>query len=253
VNDLGVKDGSELGRRLRAARERRGMSREVLAVRSKLSWSAIAQVESGRRRNLRPGTLVALTEALGVTLDYLVHGVTESPAMLEHHALIYETEDELVEIAVPFLTEGIERSEAVLVVVTKPNLALLRRHLGPDAERVEFVEAQGWYGEPGTVLRGYRDFVSEKIEAGAPWVRILGELVWEGKSPAEVSLWTRYESFFNVHLAASPVSVVCLYDTTSVPPEVAEQVRLTHPRTIGRDGIEANSGYADPARFVLES
>ena len=113
--------GSEptgIGTRLRAARERLGWSREALAVHSELSWSAIAQVESGRRRNLRPRTLSALAGALGVSIDYLVNGAPSSPAMLEHRVLVYETDQEFVETVGPFLSEGIERSEALLAVTT---------------------------------------------------------------------------------------------------------------------------------------
>jgi transcriptional regulator with XRE-family HTH domain len=245
-------DGSRIGGRLRAARDRRGLSREALAFHSKISWSAIAQVESGRRTNLRPHTVSALSEALGVTIDYLVHGRPTRQVMLEHRALLYDTDDELVNTAIPFLIEGVERSEAVLVVTAKANLALLRRHLGADAERVEFVDAQSWYGTPGLVLRAYREFIDEKVEAGAPWVRIVGELHWDGKSDSQIDMWMRYESLFNLAFATSPVAVTCLYDTRSVPEEVARQVRLTHPQTIGREGIESSSDYADPAGFVLE-
>ena len=69
-----------MGTRVRAAGVRLGWSREALAVRSELSWSAIAQVESGRRKNVRPQTLSALAEALGVTIDYLVHSWYTDPA-----------------------------------------------------------------------------------------------------------------------------------------------------------------------------
>ncbi len=243
---------SGIGERLRAARERLGLSREALAVESELSWSAIAQVESGRRRNLRPQTVSALAQALGVTIDYLLHGRPAGQVMLDHRALIYDTDEELIEAAAPFLTEGIERSEAVLVVATPPTLAQLRRSLGANADRVEFLDAQSWYGMPGMVLSQYESWVNEKLEAGAPWVRIVGEVTWGGKPEAEVEMWARYESLFNILFAASPLSVICLYDTRSVSPEIVRHARLTHPATMEREGVEANPGYVDPAGFVLE-
>ena len=61
-----------IGARLKAARRRLGWSREELAFRAKLSWPAVAQIESGRREHPRPATLSALADALGVTIDYLV-------------------------------------------------------------------------------------------------------------------------------------------------------------------------------------
>src|SRR2546423_4170916 len=111
-----------IGPRLRAARERRGWSREALAFHSGLSWSAISQVESGRRTNARPQTLSALSEALGVTIDYLVgRGPPRSP-MLEHQALLYGTDEELLKTLVPFVSEGIKRGAPVLVVTTSANV-----------------------------------------------------------------------------------------------------------------------------------
>ena len=56
---------------LRAARARAGWSRETLAHHSGVSWSAIAQIESGRRRDVRLSSLSALADALGVSVDEL--------------------------------------------------------------------------------------------------------------------------------------------------------------------------------------
>ena len=56
---------SRIGESLKAARERLGWSREALAYHSGVSWSAIAQIESGRRKDVRLSSLSALAEALG--------------------------------------------------------------------------------------------------------------------------------------------------------------------------------------------
>src|ERR687891_690171 len=92
-----MRDGDDrIGARLRAARTRLGWTRETLAVHSGLSWSAIAQIESGRRRNVRPDTLAALATALGVTIDYLVNGGASSTVMFRHQALLYGADEEFV-------------------------------------------------------------------------------------------------------------------------------------------------------------
>ncbi len=241
-------EASGIGTRLMAARERLGWSREALAFHSGISWSAIAQVETGRRRNVRPQTLSAVSGALGVTIDYLVHGGPSSLPMLEHQALLYETDEELLNTVVPFLTEGIERWEPGLVVTTGTNIELLRERLGSDAERVEFVESKSWLTAPSAVLDAFEQFVQAKLEGGAPWVRIVGEPLWEGRS---ISLWTRFESLFNLVFAGAPVTAVCLYDKRSIPPEVARQALVTHPHTIGEEGITSSPDYGDPAGFVL--
>jgi transcriptional regulator with XRE-family HTH domain len=240
-----------LGTRLRAARERLGWTREALAFHSELSWSAIAQVESGRRTNVRPQTLVALAGALGVTIDYLVYGAPSSSVMLEHRVLLYETEQEFVDTVGPFLSEGIERSEALLVVTTSANIEVVREQLGSDAERVEFVDRDTWYTDPAPALRDLEEFVKARLEAGAPWVRMVGDPDWAGTSETETGLWTRYEALVNLVFASSPASLLCAYDTRTIAPEVARQARRTHPHTIGPQGIESSSDYGDPAGYVL--
>jgi transcriptional regulator with XRE-family HTH domain len=244
-------DEPGIGPRLRAARERRGWSREALAVHSGLSWSAIAQVESGRRKNVRPQTLSALAKALGVTIDYLVHGASSSSVMLEHQVLLYETDQEFVDTVVPFLREGLDRSEALRVVTASTRIKLLRKQLGSDAERVEFVDRQGWYTDPGPALRDLEQFINTKVIAGAAWVRFVGDPDWTGNSETESSLWTRYESLVNLVFAASPASLLCAYDIRSIAPGIAEQARLTHPHTVGPDGVVRNSDFADPGGYVL--
>jgi transcriptional regulator with XRE-family HTH domain len=240
-----------LGDRVETARKRRGWSREELAVHASLSWSAIAQVESGRRRQLRPATLVALARALGVTAEYLVHGGSAS-SMLEHRALIYGGDREFVDTLGPFMAEGVACEHAVLAVTTPRNAGLLRDHLGDDAGGVEFVEADRWYGSPASAIVAFADFVNTNLEAGASWIRIVGEPLWEGRSEAEIGGWIRYESLFNLAFAASPVTTICPYDERAVSEPIVAQARHTHPETVGPSGVERSADYADPAAFVLE-
>src|ERR1700686_1618120 len=198
-----------IGSRVRAARERLGWSREALAFHAGISWSAIAQVESGRRTNLRPSTLAALSRPLGLSIDYLVGGRPSRPTLLEHSVFPYRTDDQFRTTMGSFLADGVERSEATLAVTTGPNIELLREHLGNAARSVEFLDASGFYSTPIVALEAYRAFFEAALERGAPWVRVVGEPVWAGRSDAEVRVWTRYESLFNLVFAASPLTVVC--------------------------------------------
>src|SRR5579863_9200188 len=127
---------SRIGGSLRSARERKGWTREALAYHSGLSWAAIAQIESGRRQQVRVSSLVALASALGVSVDYLVGGeATISPQLLGHRVLMYASADEYITSALPFLLEGLARSEGVLCVPTTWQRELLHEALGADAQR----------------------------------------------------------------------------------------------------------------------
>src|ERR1700730_13676785 len=200
-----------IGHRVRAARERLGWTRETLAFHAGISWSAIAQVESGRRTNLRPRTLAALSRPLGVSIDYLVGG-TPRPTMLEHSVFPYRTDDQFRTTMGSFLADGFERSEATLAVTTGPNIELLREQLGRDARSVEFLDASGFFSTPVAAFEAYRAFFEAALERGAPWVRVVGEPRWAGRFDGEVRVWTRYESLLNLVFSASPVTFVCPYD-----------------------------------------
>ena len=176
-----------------------------------------------------------------------------TPAMLEHRALLYGSDTSFLDTVTPFLEDAIERSEAALAVTTSANIELLRDRLGAGASRVEFVEHAGWYRTPTSALNSYRAFLHAKVEEGAPWVRIVGEPVWAGRSDAEVRLWTRYESMLNLVFSAAPMSVLCPYDTRSLTPQIVNKASVTHPHIIGHDGVSSSSDYTEPGVFDLEA
>jgi transcriptional regulator with XRE-family HTH domain len=246
-------DGSGIGQRVRAARERLGWTRETLAVESGLSWSAIAQVEAGRRTNPRPSTLAALSRALGVSIDYLVDSGLSRTRMLEHSVFPYRSDEQFKATIGSFLREGIKRSDAILVVTTAPNIELLRDYLGEDASNVEFIDSGDFLTTPIAALEAFMAFSEASLARGNHWVRIVGEPRWLERSDAEVLLWTRFESLFNLVFGTSPMTVTCPYDERTVAAEILRQAHLTHPHRLGDQGASPSPDYADPGRFALES
>jgi transcriptional regulator with XRE-family HTH domain len=220
-----------------------------------VSWSAIAQIETGRRKDVRLSSLVALAEALEVSVDYLIGstGATTTPHLLEHRAVAYGSDGELLAAAIPFLVEGVERSNGVLAVTTPRRIELVRDALDDHSEHVEFADSADWYRSPSEALNRYRAFVKQKFEAGAPWIRFVGEPVWAGRSDAEITAWTRYESMLNLAFASSPTTIVCPYDERSVPVEVLASARRTHPDVAHGSDATASPAYRQPEDFLLES
>lgn len=243
---------SRIGGTLRSARERIGWSREALAYHSGLSWAAISQIESGRRQEVRVSSLVALATALGVSIDYLVGGAaTTSPDLFRHRVLVYGSDDEYVASVVPFLLEGIASSDAVLAAPSKRQGGLLRDALGEDAKHVEFLDSAQWYRSLRGAANGYRSLVKERFDGGAPWIRIIGDAVWAGRSAPEVAEWFRYESMVNLALASSPATIMCSYDGKSLPDEVLADARRTHTEIVGAGDVTTSPAYCGPEEFLL--
>jgi transcriptional regulator with XRE-family HTH domain len=244
---------SRVGESLRAARTRAGWSREALAYHSGVSWSAIAQIESGRRQDVRLSSLTALAEALGVSVDYLVGSTaTIAPDLFEHRLLMYGSDEEYLEGTIPFIAEGLERSESLLVVTTKAQIALVRDALGVRTEDVEFATSAEWYTSLSGALNRYRAFVKQKFDAGAAWIRVVGDPCWAGRSVADNKAWFRYESLVNLAFAAAPATIVCTYDTRSASVEVIADARRTHPDPAPGGVDTEGPAYQEPEDFLLQ-
>ncbi len=167
--------------------------------------------------------------------------------------LPFGSDEEFLAAAIPFLNGGIGRSESLLAVTTEEHIELLRDSLGNGSEHLEFADSGHWYRSPDAALNGYRTFVDEKVEAGASWVGIVGEPVWAGRSDLEITAWTRYESLLNLSFAASPVTIVCPYDSWTLPEEVLADAYRTHPEAVHAGETLANPGYRGPEDFLLDT
>jgi transcriptional regulator with XRE-family HTH domain len=221
-----------------------------VAVASGLSWSSIAQIETGRRTKLRPSTLAALARALDVTIDHLV-GHSAPDGLLEHRALIYDGDAEFAGTVAPFLAAAVANGEPALAVTTRSKLRLLRKALGADAERVTLADSRQWYRSPGAALAAYRDFADEAVAGGAGWLRVIGEPVWSGRSEEEVRAWARYESLVNLVFAPMPLTLLCPYDAGSLDPAIVERAQATHCEVVGPHGTATSADYVDPGEFIL--
>lgn len=243
---------SQIGSVLRGARERAGWSRETLAYHSGLSCAAIAQIESGRRQDVRIASLAALAEALGVTIDYLFSGSGASQStLLEHRGFIYDSDGHYLETVVPFLRDGVLHGDAVLAVTTNPQIRLLRKALGDDAAGVDFRSSAAWYRSPMEALNRYRTYLDRRLEGGSRWIWVVGEPLWAGRSDAEIDDWIRYEAIINLSLADRPATIICPYDARSVAPTIVVSAHWTHPALASDGELTPSSAYYDPEALLV--
>ncbi|MEV5979486.1 sensor histidine kinase [Streptomyces sp. NPDC052114] len=165
-----------------------------------------------------------------------------------HQALCYASDEEFLSGTLAFVRDGLAEGDAVLAVLRRDNISLLRDGLGAGAGEVDFADARDWYEYPSRTLRRYNEYCAEHEEGGARRVRVIGEPVWSGRAPVETLEWTRYESLVNVAFADSGHWIVCPYDARVLPDDVLADVRRTHPEVTGGKDDTAG-GYADPADF----
>lgn len=245
-------EASRIAATLKATRERLGWSREVLAYHSGVSWSAISQIESGRRRDVRLTSLSALADALGVGVDYLIGSAAAAttPQLFEHRVLTYGSDEEFIAAVVPFLEEGLEKQSHCLAVLTEAKQGLVLDALGDRSGLVEFADWADWYRSPKEALRRYSELVKQKLELGAVWIRVVAEAAWDCTDP-DIDTWTRYESLVNLAFASSPATILCTYDEHAFPAEVLADALKTHPAVAYGRETTASASYRGPEDLLL--
>ena len=166
-----------------------------------------------------------------------------------HRAMLYADEDALLHAALPFLTDGVDAGEVVLVVAPAATTACVRRVLGPAAGAVAFRDAAHWYSQPTRTIAAYSSFIEDHPGAR---IRALAEPGWECGTPAEIAEWTRYESIVNQAFAEVDAAVLCLYDQRTTAAEVLDGVVRTHPELVGDSGPRANADFLDPSTVYAQ-
>lgn len=167
---------------------------------------------------------------------------------LVHDAHIYDSDAEFVDWIGPFIRDGVERGEEVMVVTRPRNTALLRDTLGETAGVVRFVDSTDWYQSPAQTIAGYQAAMDQAFSTGTSRLRVVGEVEF-GPTAIDHAEWTRYESLLNTAFASRSAWIVCPYDTRRLPGYVVDDARLTHPNSIHR-GRRQSSDRFDPGAYT---
>jgi anti-sigma regulatory factor (Ser/Thr protein kinase) len=167
---------------------------------------------------------------------------------LRHNALVYESQDEYLSRAVPFLKAGIEAGEGAVVAHTKPGLAMMREALGPEAARVTFVDVSAAYTRPARTLAAYHEVYVEQLRK-TPTLRAVADVQF-GPDPNEWDLWTGYEAVFNRSFGHLPAWVLCSYDANGTPDPIIKGVWQTHTEVAAGDSWNSSDQYEDPDHLL---
>ena len=155
--------------------------------------------------------------------------MTTSQASFHHEALFYAGDDEFVERCRAFAAEGVDRGEAVLVMVGSRKLELLRSALGARAAAVDFRDMELVGRNPARIIPAWARFVADHSRGHSP-MRGIGEPVWADRAPDELEECQLHESLINLAFtAADSFRLICPYDTEALPDEVIAEARRSHP------------------------
>lgn len=180
-----------------------------------------------------------------------------------HEAVLYRGLADLVDRVAPFVKEGVDLGQPVLVAMLPDRLAALEKALGADAARVHFVDMAELGRNPARIIAAWRRFLTAATGSISP--RGVGEPIWAGRRPAEIIESGLHESLLNVAFDGGPGwALMCPYDVEALPAWVIQDAMRTHPvvspdldRSVGYGGHQhAADAFAaslsDPPGFADE-
>ena len=128
--------------------------------------------------------------------------------MFHHEALLYDGPDDLLAGALPFIREGLERDEPVLVAVDGRKIPAFADALGPS--EVDFVDMRALGRNPARIIPAWRAF---RGRYAGP-IRGVGEPIWPGRGGAELVECQLHEALLNLAFDGLPTSSRCCARTT---------------------------------------
>jgi anti-sigma regulatory factor (Ser/Thr protein kinase) len=173
-----------------------------------------------------------------------------TPGTFHHEAVFYAGDDEFIERSRAFVEDGLESGEPVLVMVGSRKLELLRDALGVRADQVHFADMEVVGRNPARIIPAWNRFVGDHAgKLGGK--RGIGEPIWAGRSPSELSECQLHESLINLAFAAADdFRLICPYDTAALAGDVIDEARRSHP-IVSLDGAEGVShDYCGIARVA---
>jgi anti-sigma regulatory factor (Ser/Thr protein kinase) len=165
--------------------------------------------------------------------------VEQRPTGFEHRATFYEGVEGLVATLLPFVREGVQREEPVLVALRAAGVEALVRALGTDAAAVDFVDMEQLGANPACIIPEWRRFVQDA--PGDRPLRGVGEPIWSGRRGVELEEAVLHEALLNLAFDdGRPWQLLCPYDVSSLSRPVLEDAVRTHPVVTG---AEVDGGY----------
>jgi anti-sigma regulatory factor (Ser/Thr protein kinase) len=165
-----------------------------------------------------------------------------------HQALIYGSDQEFMDVSLPFVEAGLSSKQPTLVAVQDRHCEGLRDALGETAEELTLCPAEEWYETSARTRDKFARWVAERTWIGGR-ARLIAEPPWSLGHQAQVRDWARHESVLNVAFAGQPLTLMCPYDASALPEEILRHARGTHPEIVDRDGVSPSPFYEDPTDF----
>jgi len=161
-----------------------------------------------------------------------------------HEALLYRGGSGFVDAVAPFVREGLDRHQPVMVAARNVRIRALQEVLGADADRVLLVDMAVLGANPARIIPAWREFIAAHSPNGEP-VRGVGEPIWTGRRPVEIEESQLHEALLNLAITPdTPLWLLCPYDVDALDPDMLAEAHRSHPAIVDEGTYRGSTSYA---------
>ncbi len=171
------------------------------------------------------------------------------PDPFRHLAVVYHSDDELLDGLVPLLGAAVARDDLVWAAVADGPRRAIEGRLGPDAAGIVFDEPARPYSYSGQTTAAHRaDRLREVIGPGRSALILsdIPTLCEAGPRSSAADLWGAVDAGCNLALSGLPVTLICLCDAESVRDDTEHFLYWNHPELIVAAAPSPNPRYRLP-------
>jgi len=164
-----------------------------------------------------------------------------------HEAFLWHDAADFTAGLVPFLEDGLEAGEPMMVAVVPEHATWLKDALGDRVDEVVFVDMRELGRNPARIIPAWQQFLDAHTDGGRP-VRGIGEPIWPGRRAEELLECQLHEALLNVAVDPGiPFWLICPYDVEELAPAVVEEAYRSHPVIVESASYEGSKQYGGRA------
>jgi anti-sigma regulatory factor (Ser/Thr protein kinase) len=168
-------------------------------------------------------------------------GVPPAPAGgFCHTALLFDSQEQYLAEVTRFVHTALARAEPIVIAVPAFRAGPLRQALGADAQRAVFTDMTELGRNPARIIPAITEYA---LDHAGTRLNCVGECTWPSRSGPELNEAIRQEALANLAMQDMPVSALCPFDVTGLPPGMLSMVEQTHPLLASRGTLCPSTAY----------
>jgi len=182
----------------------------------------------------------------------------------DHLCLIYETQDEQFEAAIPYIREGLKQGEKCIYIADENTVECVETEMNKTGIDVESHQKSGALSivtsqesylkegsfDPDRMIQFLENLTKEAKKEGYSVLRVTGEMTWVLAGDPGSDRVMEYEAKLNYFIEKNDCLAICQYNRNKFSPDTILDVIHTHPLVIFGRTVANNFYYIPPDEFL---